>query len=358
MSDGEQLLLVFSLIYLSGCLVWVNRRMVFFSSWFGGTWRVVVADYLWGNSSGRVYLLNPFPPLGFMFVTYLFPVSLSPTNIVAYNVQTVGNSGRPSQSGQMAPVVLSTSFSRRGSELIVDGKSFCNIGDVTTAHKLVVLLNKIKGCDETAREEAIHSFWAERLDVRNAKKQIRTVLTVSRPMRFLCSAAFFLFFAIIPLVSIRCGVDLAVVFGGAAMLLSALIICAAYFFCHRRHYPAFKEGIWGELMKMMLCPPSALRAGDLIMGKLSAPLDALPVAALLLNGSGREVFLKEYLADLESAKIPENLPDVVRATCLWQNQMILKVGATVIPGLKRFMHAVDDGAEAQLGKNLTGTGNV
>jgi len=338
MSDGEQLLLILSLIYLSGCLRWVNRRTVLFASGTGRKWKAVVADYRWGNSSGRVFLLNPFPPLGFLFMAKLLPVSLSPTNIVAYNMQTVGNSGRPPQSGRMASITATTKFSRKGSALMVDGKSFCDIGDVMTAHKLVVLLNKIKCCDEVSREEAICDFWKARLNVHTAKESIRMVMNASRHMRLFCSFVFIVTFAALPLISIWFGVGLTVLLGVGILFLSALIICRLYLSCHRRYYPTFKEGLWGDLMKMALCPPTALRANDLIMEKLSSSLDALPSAALLLNGTERDLFLTEYIADLESNDIPDDKPDIIRSTCSWQNQMILKIGMSEIPMLKRFSH--------------------
>ncbi len=338
MSDGEQLLLILSLVYLSGCIIWVNRRMVLFVSGFGRTWKAVVADYRWGNSSGRVFLLNPFPPLGFLCMSKLLPVSVSPTNIVAYNVQTIGNSGRPRQSGRIVPIGPNMKFSRKDSALIVNGKTFCNIGDIETAHRLVVLLNKIKGFDENARGRAICEFWRERLDLRRVKKRIRTVLAASRNMRLFCSLVFFITFAVLPLTTILYGIGRTVLLGAGVLFLSALTISMMYQSCNKRYYPACKEGLWGDIMKMVLCPPSAVRAGDLIMEKLSARLDALPLAVLLLHGLERDAFLSAYLADLESAEVPDKMSDVVRSTCLWQNQTILKVGESVIPVLRRFRH--------------------
>ena len=338
MSDGEQLLLILSLIYLSGCLLWVNRRTVLFVSWFGRNWKAVVADYRWGNSSGRVFLLNPIPPLGFIFTSRLLPVSLSPTAIVAYNAQTVGDSGRPPQSGRTALITPNMELSRRGSVLMVDGKLFCDIGDVETAHKLVVLINKIKVLDECSREKAICDFWRTRLSVHGTKKIIRAVMAASRNLRVFCSLFFIVTFAILPLAAILLGIGLTVLLGAGMLLSFALAICQMYHSCHRRYFPACKDGLWGDLAKMMLCPPSAIRASDLIMEKFSARLEALPLAVLLLHGAERDVFLSEYLADLESAYIPGGMPDTVRQTCLWQNQTILRIGVAEIHTLKRFLH--------------------
>lgn len=332
MSDGEQLLLVLSLIYLSGCVFWVDRRTVLFTSGWGRTWKSVAADYRWGNSSGRFFLLNPFLPLGMVFATRLMPVSVSPDAVVAYNAQTVGNTGRPPQSGRMASIAPGTAFTRKGSSLVVDGETFCDVGDVETAHRLVVLLNGIKGRDKSAREQAILQFWTERLDLRGVKERIRTVLAEDGPVRLVCTLVFLLFFVAIPVSSVWLGVNLAVLFGAVAMLSSAFLICAVYFRCHRRHYPVFQAGIWSDLIRMMLCPPTAIRAVDLVMCRLSAPLDMLPMARLLLRGAARESFLSAYLDDLRTAELPEGLSEVVRETCLWQNRMILRAGGAMARG--------------------------
>ena len=127
------------------------------------------------------------------------------------------------------------------------------------------------------------------------------------------------------------------------MIASAAIICVLYHSFHRRHFPDAGEGLWGDLAKMMLCPPTALRACDLIMERMSVRLDALPLAALLLSGADRESFLKGYLADLEEPAFPDDPPDAVRETCLWQNRAIVKTGVAAIPWLKRFTHAAECG---------------
>ena len=339
MSDGERLLLFLSLIYLSGCLRWVDRRTILFVSGFGRRWRAVVADYLWGNSSGRIFLLNPVPPLGFLFAFRWVPGSVSPTSIVGVNARTVGNSGRPPQSERTARIDPGTEFSSEGSWLTVDGEPFSDMGDIRTAHGLAEFLNGIKGCDKASREKAILGFWKERLDVRETKRQMRLALAACRPVRMACSWTFFALFVFVPVVAIRFGVGVSVLAGVAVELFSTPLICLLYYFCRRRHDPAFRMGLWGDLFKMILCPPNALRACDLILEKLSRRLDALPLAALLLRGADRESFLNGYLADLEAPAFPDDVPDAIRETCLWQNRAIVKTGVAVIPGLERFVRA-------------------
>ena len=343
MSDGKQLLLLVSLIYLSGCLTWVDLRTIVFASWFGGAWKPVVANCCWGNSSGSVWLQNPFPPFGGAFTCRLLPISISPANIVAYNVQTVNELGRPRQSRKIAQIAPSAKFSRRGSELHVDGRLFCDIGDVLTAHEIVVLLNKIKTQDESMRTQAIADFWTERLSIRKTKEAIRQMSSICRPLRMFCTLVFGFLFLGLPMVAVHYNVGLAVLLGAALLFVAATVICFRYRACRVRCYPALNVGFGGDFAKMILCPPTALRVTDLLQAKLSARLDAVPLAILLLRGESRELFLQRYLADLQAPDVPESLPETVRETCLWQNRMIVQTAVAMMPSLSRFVNAISRG---------------
>jgi hypothetical protein len=343
MSDGEQLLLLLSLIYLSGCLTWVDRRTIVFATWFGGAWKAVVANCCWGNSSGSVWMQNPLLPFGVAFTCRLLPVSISPSNIVVYNVQTIGDLGRPRQSRKVAQIVPRAKFSRCGSELHVDGQLFCDIGDAMTAHELVVLLNKIKTRDESMRTRAISDFWTGRLSVRRTKEAIRQMLSICRPLQMFSATIFGFLFLVLPVLAVQYNVGLTVLLGAVLLFVAAVVICFRYRACRARCCPALDVGFGGDFAKMILCPPTALRVTDLILMKLSARLDALPLAILLLRGESRERFLKRYLADLQTPDVPESLPEAVRETCLWQNRMIVQLVVTMVPGLSRFVNAMSRG---------------
>lgn len=324
MTDGGQLLLVLILVYLSGCLKWVDRRTILFVSWFGGRWKTAVADYRWGNGSGRLSLLNPLPPLGCFCATRLLPVSISPSLVVAYNIQTSGNSGRPPQSGKAAKILSNAKFSHSGEELMVDGRRFCDIGDAETARRIAELLEKTKKCDTADRERAILEFWEDRLDPARTAKRMLALKAECGTARMVCIQLFFVFFAVVPLSTLRFGLNLTVLFGGAVMVLSGVLACALFYSYYRRHRDIFKRGFCGDLTKMLLCPLSVLRMTDLIMDKMSASFDPLPLSALLLRGGAKEKFQAEYLADLAKPEMPDGLDRTVLETCIWQNNAILK----------------------------------
>ena len=99
MSDGSLLLLVLWLIYLPECLLWVGRHSVIFAATWSRSWRAISAGEFLGSVSGSLRLVNPFPPLGRFHKVDLLPVSISPARVVAFNVQSISQSGRPRQSG-------------------------------------------------------------------------------------------------------------------------------------------------------------------------------------------------------------------------------------------------------------------
>ena len=62
--EGETLLLILILLYLSECLIWVKRESVAFVSAWGGRWRLAVPPSWMGNANGGILFLNPLPPGG------------------------------------------------------------------------------------------------------------------------------------------------------------------------------------------------------------------------------------------------------------------------------------------------------
>ena len=104
MSEAQTLLLILILLYLTECLIWVKRESVAFVSRFGGRWRLTVPPSWFGNAKGGILFLNPLPPVGRVFLSHLSPISISPSGICAYNLQTLPSEARsPGQTGHFLP---------------------------------------------------------------------------------------------------------------------------------------------------------------------------------------------------------------------------------------------------------------
>lgn len=87
-TDGQTLLLILALLYLTECLIWVKKHSIAFVSPWGRRWRVATPISWLGNANGAMLILNPLPPPGRIFLSHLLPISISPAGVCAFTSQT------------------------------------------------------------------------------------------------------------------------------------------------------------------------------------------------------------------------------------------------------------------------------
>src|ERR1044071_3689608 len=144
MTDGQTLLLILIMVYLSDCLIWVKRESVAFVSTWGGRWRLTVPPSWLRNSNGGILFLNPLPPAGRVFLSHLSPISISPSGICAYNLQTLPSEARsPSQTGQFLPFSKVSSSKTDGVYLLVNGERFAKCVTARQARTLAKLITEM-----------------------------------------------------------------------------------------------------------------------------------------------------------------------------------------------------------------------
>ena len=138
--EGQTLLLILVLLYLSECLIWVKRESVAFVSAWGRRWRLAVPPSWMGNANGGILFLNPLPPSGRVFLSHLSPVSMSPTGICAFNIQTLPSEARsPYQSGQFLPFNQIKDSGSDGSYLVINKEKFTKCATPKQARALAEL---------------------------------------------------------------------------------------------------------------------------------------------------------------------------------------------------------------------------
>ena len=82
---------------------------------------------------------------------------------------------------------------------------------------------------------------------------------------------------------------------------------------------------------MLLCPPVAVRATDLIMEGILLKYDILALASFLLDGPILDNFLGRYLRDLKHPRIMDTTDPLVHQTCNWHNEQMLRVASQCLP---------------------------
>ena len=119
MSDGQTLLLLLGLLYLSDCFLWVRKQSVAFVSPWCRRWRIARLNSSLANGRGGLLFMNPLPPLGSVFLSHLSPISVSPLGICAFNLQALPLVGRPAQTGQSLAFSEINGSSADGAQLLI-----------------------------------------------------------------------------------------------------------------------------------------------------------------------------------------------------------------------------------------------
>lgn len=343
MSDGEELLVVLWLIYLTGCFTWLDRRTTMVSSWWGFSWHAHFSNPIWGSGSGSFLLQNIVPAPGSFLAAHILPVSLSPTALVAYNLQCLSDAGRPEQSGRAVELAEIRSLQSDSSSLIVNGTEFCDFASPELAHDFTGLLKRLSQTPIDKRDGIISDFWRSRLQLHAVKNSIRKCLSAVRTLQLLCLCAFFLFFVGFPWAAFTWGTENVVLTCALAMFLSIVPICCEYAQLNKRLFSSHRDGVKADLFKMAFCPVTAIRATDFILEKYFADHDPLPVVCLLLKGNERKTILEKFVRDLTyPLYFDGEVSDVVRETCLYQNRKIVEIASECIPLMRRTVASLED----------------
>src|SRR6185503_10134802 len=165
MTDGQTLLLILILVYLSDCLIWVKRESVAFVSTWGGRWRLRVPPSWLGNSNGGILFLNPATP-GRIFLSHLLPISISPSGICAYNLQTLPSEARsPAQTGKFLPFNKIDTAATDGVYLVVNKGRFAKCATPRQAKTLAQLIRELVKASASKRERMVRAWMQKQFAV-------------------------------------------------------------------------------------------------------------------------------------------------------------------------------------------------
>jgi len=342
-TDGQLLLLILWLVYVTDCFVWLDKHSVMMITWWGRKWKALTASPHFGSSSGGAVILNPISPFGSFCLTRLLPVSISPERIFAYNSQTVADGGRPQQTAQAFSFSEISGVSTRETELLINGQAFCDLRDHEAAQNLARLIEQLRQAPTERRQVLIREFWAHRLDLNIVREKIEQGMNGIVGLRFSCAVLFCILYAVIPFSAFHYGVTRLIVPGAIGMVLLAIPITFEYYSIHRRRYPLLKSDRMTHAIKMMLCPPVAIRAPDLLMAKAVSSLDSLALASVLLRGSMRKRFITRYIRDMQHPLAPEHDAEALTATCMWQNNAIIEAASKHIPDVELILKELSIG---------------
>lgn len=298
MSEGQSLLLILILLYLSDCLIWVKRESVAFASSWRGRWRLRVPPSWAGNANGGILLLNPLPPAGRIYLSHLAPISISPSGVCAYNLQTLPSEARsPSQTGQFLPFNRINSASPEGVYLLINKERFAKCATARQAKALASLLGEMIKASASKREKMARAWISKQFAVDEAAALMREGDEVIEPIRELSLILFMFLFAATPLLVTTFGLLPLIIPIAVAMFIMSILIGIMFYRAHKRFFPSEGTERFESMAKMILCPPVSIRAPDLLTRNLLSAYSPI-VLAELLTESREQQFMRAFVLDL------------------------------------------------------------
>lgn len=296
--EGETLLFVLLLLYLSECGIWVKRESVaFVSGW--RRWRLATPSSWLGNARGGILLLNPLPPGGKVLLSHLSPISISPSGVCALNVQTLPSEARsPFQTGEFLPFGKIKEAGVDGSYLTINNERFAKCANGKQARSLASVITEMVKASSSKREVLARNWIAKQYSVKDATSRLKEARPLIKPIQSLGVILFLFLFVLTPVLGSFFGLMTLIIPVAIVMVALAVEIAIVFRRAHRKLFPAESAERLESLVKMILCPPVAIRAADILTKNLLAEFSPI-ILAEVLTGSGEPQFVRSVILDLK-----------------------------------------------------------
>jgi hypothetical protein len=297
MTDAQTLLLILCVFYLSDCFLWIRKESLAFVSPSCASWHIAAINSLLGNSRGRFLLMNPFPPFGQIFLSHLAPLSISPDGVCAFNLQSLPW-GRVAHTGQYLHFTEITGSITDGSELLINNQPFAKCASATQATGFAHLINSAAGIDVDDRERLIRASCAKQFAADEAAARLREAGGIMNPIRWMCAILFLFLFVGVPILVTFTGLLRVLIPVGFIMFALATEIAIMFYRGHKTLHPDETQERVESVIKMILCPPIAIRANDSLSKNLLSQYSPIVVADLLPGASAQQ-FVRSFILDLQ-----------------------------------------------------------
>jgi len=315
--EGPTLLFVLVLLYLSECVIWVKRESVAFVSGWGRRWQLRVPPSWMGNANGGLLFLNPLPPSGYLFLSHLSPISISPSGICAFNLQTLPSEARsPYQSGQFLPFNKIKESHSDGAYLIINNEKFTKCATAKQARALATFIGGMAKASASKRENMARTWVAKQFAADDAAALLKEGEKLIEPIQELGVILFMFLFVFTPSLAFTFGLSPLIIPVAVVMIALAVLIAIMFHRAHKKLYPAESSERLESLVKMILCPPVSIRAADILTRNLLAQYCPI-VLASVLPGSGEPQFVRSVILDLQHPLRHEVVDEAAEQTITW-----------------------------------------
>ena len=212
--------------------------------------------------------------------------------------------------------------SARTRDLYINEELFCSFVEPAQARRASLLINSLRDMAETDREPVIRAYWNEQFDFETAGTRLEEARAGQRRLRAACQIMFVYLFILAPLLVLwlRRPLLLLPLAGGMAVL--AIYISTEFYLAHKKLHPHSREARVTGLVQMVLCPPVAIRAPDLITAPLLGGYNPLVVGLLVLSRERFAEFASRTLRHLEYSPLDHLTDRRSSEIAQWQNRLL------------------------------------
>lgn len=305
MSDVQLLCVVVLALYVWECACWLKRGSVAFSSWLGRHWTLLHPGSLIANQAGGFVLATPAPPMGTLFVTNQFPLSLSPDGALAFVSTNVNPGWRPAQSGRFVRFEDIKETQVEDRKVLINGEPLVRCASPSTARYCAEQLQRIAKLEISERGNAITQLLENAFDLKAVEARTIDFRKQVKPVRHLTNALLVYVFVLIPASIWMIGFKLTWLWLLIGML--ALSGTTAFLFARafRRLYPKADDERFTHTLTILLAPSTAMRAHDALSRPLLENFHPLAAARTLLPKEEFKEFARRTLLDVRHPALPQ-----------------------------------------------------
>jgi hypothetical protein len=285
MTDGQTFLLVFILIYLSDCLIWLPPSGYAVLAFSGHHFLVRRAAVSFHAVRKGFAVLQPLPPFGTVFAGQAWPLSLDREGIAPLSREnpnpgpaiTAPTGARHLHWSEVETIVAEES------KLLVNGRTYAFAATAAAAHDLTRSLERVRNASDADREKAISKVIARNLNARRPARKARLFFRAVRGLRWNASILFVAVFFVIPYAYWRFEDDPPFYYTLLAVWLVMCQIVVEFWLLHRRFFPTLGTERWTHAILSILFPHYAMRSIDVLSRGFLAESHPLAVAVALAD---------------------------------------------------------------------------
>lgn len=317
LTDNQTLLLVVGLIYLWECCVWIPRDAVAVVTGLSPA-TLRKPSRTAGNSRGG-FIMGQLLPGSCTFLCQPWPVSLS---VDGFAIGAAADRPRGSIRSRIYCWAAVEALDREGTTLLVNGRHFCRTVAPSQTLLLQKALEKMRVASSRERQQEISTLLGQLFDTDAARTKLHSFRRQSTGLNLLEWLLFVLALICVPLATSFLGLAGALNLLGIPLLLLLLALVTLVFRIHRRLEPEAGSARFQLVVMMMLLPPMALRASDMLSRQLLAAYHPLVVGRLLLAPHRLQEFASEVVRELEYRPASETPPPAAAISCSWRHELV------------------------------------